>query len=136
MVELCCEYLSVWCIWLYRLIMLRLRFRVNPQSIVVWMSRKSLLKTVRDMFVNFLWLFGVTPFQFLVKLNIGATNYRFSFSTRCILSKTKASGLGEIVYNSPKTIIADKYEQWLRTFCFCSWIDLFNKHLISRMGRT
>ena len=135
MVELCCEYLSVRCIWLYGLIVLRLRFRVNPQSIVVWMSRKSLLKIVRDMFVNFLWLFGVTPFQFLVELNIGAANYRFSFSTRCILSKTKASGLGEIVYNSPTSIIADKYEQWLRTFCFCSLIDLFNKHLISRMAR-
>ena len=135
MVELCCEYLSVRCIWLYGLIVLRLRFRVNPQSIVVWMSRKSLLKIVRDMFVNFLWLFGVTPFQFLVQLNIGLANYRFSFSTRCILSKTKASGLGEIVYNSPTTIIADKYEQWLRTFCFCSLIDLFNKHLISRMAR-
>ena len=135
MVELCCEYLSVRCIWLYGLIVLRLRFRVNPQSIVVWMSRKSLLKIVRDMFVNFLWLFGVTPFQFLVELNIGAANYRFSFSTRCILSKTKASGLGEIVYNSPTSIIADKYEQWLRKFCFCSLIDLFNKHLISRMAR-
>lgn len=134
MLEWCCEHFSVWCIWMY-VFMLKPCFKVILFSIVVWMSRKSLLKIVRDMFVNFLWLFGVTPFQFLVELNIGAANYRFSFSTRCILSKTKASGLGEIVYNSPTTIIADKYEQWLRTFCFCSLIDLFNKHLISRMAR-
>ena len=30
MIELCCEYLSVWCIWLYVLVMSRTRFRVNP----------------------------------------------------------------------------------------------------------
>ena len=34
MIELCCEYLSVRCIWLYVLIMSRTRFRVNPHSIV------------------------------------------------------------------------------------------------------
>ena len=34
MIELCYEYLSVWCIWLYVLIMSRTRFRVNPHSIV------------------------------------------------------------------------------------------------------
>ena len=44
MIELCCEYLSVWCIWLYVLVMSRTRFRVNPHSIVSWMSRNSLLK--------------------------------------------------------------------------------------------
>ena len=30
MIELCCEYLSVLCIWLYVIIMLRTSFRVNP----------------------------------------------------------------------------------------------------------
>ena len=35
MIELCCEYLSVRCIWLYVLIMSRTRFRVNPHSIVL-----------------------------------------------------------------------------------------------------
>ena len=44
MIELCCEYLSVWCIWLYFLIMSCTRFRVNPHSIVAWMSRNSLLE--------------------------------------------------------------------------------------------
>ena len=43
-IELCCQYLSVRCIWLYVLIMSRTRFRVNPRSIVAWMSRNSLLK--------------------------------------------------------------------------------------------
>ena len=33
-VELCCEYLSVRCIWLYGVIMSRTSFRVNPHSIV------------------------------------------------------------------------------------------------------
>ena len=33
MIELCSEYLSVRCIWLYDLVMLRTRFRVNPHSI-------------------------------------------------------------------------------------------------------
>ena len=44
MTELCCEYLSVRCIWLYVLMMSRTRFRVNPDSIVAWMSRNSLLE--------------------------------------------------------------------------------------------
>ena len=44
MTELCCEYLSVQCIWLYVLIMPRTCFRVNPHSIVSWMSRNSLLE--------------------------------------------------------------------------------------------
>ena len=33
------KYLSVRCIWLYVVIMPRTRFRVNPHSIVAWMSR-------------------------------------------------------------------------------------------------
>ena len=45
MIELCCEYLSVGFIWLYILIMSRTRFRVNPHSIVAWISRNSLLET-------------------------------------------------------------------------------------------
>ena len=44
MIELCSEYLSVWCIWLYVLAMSRTRFRVNRHSIVAWMSRSSLLE--------------------------------------------------------------------------------------------
>ena len=34
MIELCCEYLSVRCIWLNVIIMSRLSFRVKPHSIV------------------------------------------------------------------------------------------------------
>ena len=34
MIELCCEYLSARCIWLYVIIMSRTSFRVNPHSIV------------------------------------------------------------------------------------------------------
>ena len=34
MIELCCEFLSVQCIWLYVIIMSRTSFRVNPHSIV------------------------------------------------------------------------------------------------------
>ena len=34
-VELCCNYLSVWCIWLYVIIMPRTSFRVNLHSILV-----------------------------------------------------------------------------------------------------
>ena len=45
MTEQCCEYLSVRHIWLYVLIMSRAHFRVNPHSIVAWVSRNSLLKT-------------------------------------------------------------------------------------------
>ena len=41
----CVEYLSVWCIWLNVMIMSHTRFRLNPQSRVVWMSRNSLLET-------------------------------------------------------------------------------------------
>ena len=45
MIELCCEKLSVWCIWLYVLIVSPMCFRVKPPSAVAWMSRNSLLKT-------------------------------------------------------------------------------------------
>ena len=44
MIELCSEYLSVRCIWLYLLVMSRMRLRVNPQYTVAWMSRNSLLE--------------------------------------------------------------------------------------------
>ena len=42
MTELCCEYLSVRCIWLYVIIMSRTSFRVNPHSIV-YLNVKELL---------------------------------------------------------------------------------------------
>ena len=45
MIELCCEYLSVRCIWLYVLVMSCTHFRVNLHSIFAWMSRNSLLET-------------------------------------------------------------------------------------------
>ena len=44
MIELCCEYLYVRCIWLYVLVTSRACFRVNPDSLVGWMSRNSLLE--------------------------------------------------------------------------------------------
>ena len=34
MIELCSNYLSIWCIWLYVVIMLRRSFKVNPHSLV------------------------------------------------------------------------------------------------------
>ena len=43
--ELCCEYLSVWCIWLCVINMSHTRFRVNLHSVIVWMSKSSLLET-------------------------------------------------------------------------------------------
>ena len=49
MIELCCKYLSVRYIWLYVIVMSRTCFRVNPHSIVAWMSRNSLLKQVQNL---------------------------------------------------------------------------------------
>ena len=43
-IELYCEYLSVRHISLYVIIMTRTDFRLNPHSILVWMSRKFLLQ--------------------------------------------------------------------------------------------
>ena len=42
MIEQCCENLSVWCIWLYVIIMLHTSFRVNPHSIVCLNVKKLL----------------------------------------------------------------------------------------------
>ena len=42
MIELCCEYLSVWCIWLYVIIISCTSVRVNPHSIVC-LNVKALL---------------------------------------------------------------------------------------------
>ena len=50
MIELCCEYLSVRCIWLYVLIMSRTRFRVNPHS--VWFQSESTLLTLNVKFLD------------------------------------------------------------------------------------
>ena len=44
-IELYCEYLSVWYIWLCVLLMSHTRFRVNLHSVDVWMSRNTLLET-------------------------------------------------------------------------------------------
>ena len=44
MIEPTSEYFSARSIWLYVLVMSRTHFKVNPHSIVAWMSRKSLLK--------------------------------------------------------------------------------------------
>ena len=44
-IELCCKYLSVRCIWLHVPFMSYTRFRMSPHSIVAWMSRNSLLET-------------------------------------------------------------------------------------------
>ena len=46
MIELCCEYLSVRCIWLYVIIISRTSFRVNPHSIVC-LNVKDLLAQSR-----------------------------------------------------------------------------------------
>ena len=46
MTELCCGYLSVWCIWLDVIIMSRTSFRVNLNSIV-WLNIKKLLARIR-----------------------------------------------------------------------------------------
>ena len=42
MIELCCEYLSVSCIWLFAIIMSRTIIRVNPHSIV-YLNVKEIL---------------------------------------------------------------------------------------------
>ena len=42
MIELCCEYLSVWCIWLYVIIISCTSVRVTPHSIVC-LNVKALL---------------------------------------------------------------------------------------------
>ena len=45
MSELRREYLSLQCIWLDVFVILRTKFRLNPQSIVVWLLRILLLET-------------------------------------------------------------------------------------------
>ena len=47
MIELCSEHLSVWCIWLYVLVMSQMHFRVNPHSIVAYSCRFT-LKRIYD----------------------------------------------------------------------------------------
>ena len=43
MISSCSEYLSLRCIWRYVIIASPMRMRVNPHSVVAWMSRKCLL---------------------------------------------------------------------------------------------
>ena len=44
MIGLCSEYFSVRFIWLYVIVMSGTQFRVNPSSIVAWMSNNFLLE--------------------------------------------------------------------------------------------
>ena len=62
MIQLRCEYLSVWCIWLYSLINSHMTFRVNPHSIVSWMSRNFLLGAGA---VSEIYLYRAFDFMFL-----------------------------------------------------------------------
>ena len=52
MIELCCEYLSVRCGWLYVIIMSSSRFRVNPHSIIC-LNAKELPAWRRRHILNF-----------------------------------------------------------------------------------
>ena len=63
---MCCEYLSARCIWLYVLTMSSTRFWVNPHSIVVWVSRNSLLKTgaISEIQLRTKWLWVRSHFNF------------------------------------------------------------------------
>ena len=45
MIELCCEYLPVRCMWLYVIIMSRTRFRVNLHSIVCLNVKELLVRS-------------------------------------------------------------------------------------------
>ena len=45
MIELCCEFLPVRCLWLYLIIISRTSFKMNLHSIVPWMSKNSLFET-------------------------------------------------------------------------------------------
>ena len=45
---MCSEYLSPRSIWLYVPVMSRTHFKVNPDSIVAWMSRNSLLEVAAE----------------------------------------------------------------------------------------
>ena len=75
MIELCCEYLSVSCIWLFAIIMSRTIIRVNPHSIVylnvkeiLARSRKSLLWIVFRIYKLKDLNFDVLPEDFARKL--------------------------------------------------------------------
>ena len=88
MIELCCEYLSVRCIWLYVIIMSRTSFRVNPHSFWVRITLLSLkpqiwrllrarssltftqtikcgftLKLVRDMIITYSQMYGTDKYS-------------------------------------------------------------------------
>ena len=82
MIEFCCEYLSARCVWLYVLVMLRTRFRLNPHSVVAWMSRKSLVKTITKPEYGFilkrvhvLVLLFLHAFHFFVLLYMGLLEF-------------------------------------------------------------
>ena len=47
MIELCCEHLSVRCIWLYIIIMSRMSFRVDPHPIVCLNVKELLARSRR-----------------------------------------------------------------------------------------
>ena len=71
MISSCSEYLSVRCIWRYVIIASPMRMRVNPHSVVAWMSRKCLLdaganitvKRIRDVITTCSQLHGTDMYS-------------------------------------------------------------------------
>ena len=70
MIELCCEYLSVRCIWLYVLVTSRMRFRVNPHFIVALPECQETPCSKQARNLKFKWLqLDLTPQPLSSKTN-------------------------------------------------------------------
>ena len=93
MIELCCEYLSVWCIYLYVLVMSRTHFRVKTQlnhfaSLAKWLNvrlqskwlwvRVQLQSLIVDFFFFFMW--GLRNYSWsLLKINLKVIFSNFKY---------------------------------------------------------
>ena len=141
MIELCYEYLSVRCILLYVLVMSRTRFRVNPHSIVVWMSRNSLLEAGTKSEVS-VTATGIEPKTRVTFTLCGFTLKRVRDMTRTCsqflsrLPRIKAISIHFIKKSFPRVKLSTACSKWkssckkIRILCFTIFYML-NEEMLS-----
>ena len=119
MIELCSEYLSVRCIWLYVLIMSRTCFRVNLHSIVTWMSKNSFLERSETPCLNlFETCFCVSLLMNVILSSLSSVVY--GPDTSVLFLQEIINGLSHIINKLPIIMFLEKVIKCIFLFYCCT----------------
>ena len=158
MIELCCEYLSVLCIWLYVIIMSRTSFRVNPHFLLClnvkerFAQNRRLIWSLSDSTAFLLWNKGKirTCFKTLVSKKTAKWRLTKSWGNHKFLEKNNVFHLSHRIKNIHRsklhliTNIVEKKMSPLRSvrvffvsiekrkpnkYCLCEWSKVNSIHV-------